>query len=105
MKTRIVGGAGILGSLLAAASFAQTPQVKSGRNIVDGTEWAQISVVSESAITPVPILEVECTLRDEHRSIRIVLVSGPLKPHQQRDFRSEERRVGKECRSRWSPYH
>src|SRR2546421_2992776 len=23
----------------------------------------------------------------------------------QRDVRSEERRVGKECRSRWSPYH
>ena|SRR5256885_16295229 len=22
-----------------------------------------------------------------------------------RDHRSEERRVGKECRSRWSPYH
>src|ERR1017187_2581425 len=22
-----------------------------------------------------------------------------------RSFRSEERRVGKECRSRWSPYH
>src|ERR1043165_5386484 len=22
-----------------------------------------------------------------------------------RDYRSEERRVGKECRSRWSPYH
>src|SRR3989442_15053670 len=22
-----------------------------------------------------------------------------------RDMRSEERRVGKECRSRWSPYH
>src|SRR2546426_8161837 len=22
-----------------------------------------------------------------------------------RHFRSEERRVGKECRSRWSPYH
>ena len=21
------------------------------------------------------------------------------------DLRSEERRVGKECRSRWSPYH
>ena len=27
--------------------------------------------------------------------------------HKQRGFvlRSEERRVGKECRSRWSPYH
>ena len=24
---------------------------------------------------------------------------------QQFDARSEERRVGKECRSRWSPYH
>ena len=23
----------------------------------------------------------------------------------QKEFRSEERRVGKECRSRWSPYH
>ena len=27
-----------------------------------------------------------------------------LRP-EQRDARSEERRVGKECRSRWSPYH
>ena len=25
--------------------------------------------------------------------------------HAREDFRSEERRVGKECRSRWSPYH
>ena len=24
---------------------------------------------------------------------------------QEVDYRSEERRVGKECRSRWSPYH
>ena len=27
-----------------------------------------------------------------------------FKPEQDQD-RSEERRVGKECRSRWSPYH
>src|SRR2546430_2998140 len=26
-------------------------------------------------------------------------------PARHRDGRSEERRVGKECRSRWSPYH
>ena len=25
--------------------------------------------------------------------------------HPKEEFRSEERRVGKECRSRWSPYH
>jgi len=28
-----------------------------------------------------------------------------LFPESLPDFRSEERRVGKECRSRWSPYH
>ena len=26
-------------------------------------------------------------------------------PQMRKDGRSEERRVGKECRSRWSPYH
>ena len=28
-----------------------------------------------------------------------------LTSHEQGASRSEERRVGKECRSRWSPYH
>src|SRR3989449_9532117 len=28
-----------------------------------------------------------------------------IKTHAKLDVRSEERRVGKECRSRWSPYH
>src|ERR1043166_5434114 len=30
---------------------------------------------------------------------------SPLTKCRYRAFRSEERRVGKECRSRWSPYH
>src|SRR5689334_24679495 len=33
------------------------------------------------------------------------LKSKPMPPFRLRVFRSEERRVGKECRSRWSPYH
>ena len=33
---------------------------------------------------------------DEHAEITVFERSG---------YRSEERRVGKECRSRWSPYH
>ena len=33
--------------------------------------------------------------------IQIVERKGAAKPQ----VRSEERRVGKECRSRWSPYH
>ena len=38
----------------------------------------------------------ECLQAKGNELIRI-LSQGPL--------RSEERRVGKECRSRWSPYH
>src|SRR2546426_5037827 len=34
-----------------------------------------------------------------HRPARVLLVRAGTVP------RSEERRVGKECRSRWSPYH
>ena len=36
-----------------------------------------------------------------HRLIVQILYSGGLRVSE----RSEERRVGKECRSRWSPYH
>ena len=35
----------------------------------------------------------------------LVIGSGPIIIGQAAEFRSEERRVGKECRSRWSPYH
>src|SRR2546429_5395821 len=33
------------------------------------------------------------------------VVGSLAKWHVRRERRSEERRVGKECRSRWSPYH
>ena len=33
------------------------------------------------------------------------LYAASLGEFEQRTTRSEERRVGKECRSRWSPYH
>src|SRR5256885_2748201 len=38
------------------------------------------------------------------RSLMVTLVAGPNAPAAFAT-RSEERRVGKECRSRWSPYH
>ena len=37
-------------------------------------------------------------------NLRIIVVAEPL-PSYRVPTRSEERRVGKECRSRWSPYH
>ena len=33
------------------------------------------------------------------------VMGGRLQDYHENDLRSEERRVGKECRSRWSPYH
>src|SRR2546429_7144896 len=39
----------------------------------------------------------------EHIALAEKLISEP--PKERFDRRSEERRVGKECRSRWSPYH
>ena len=41
------------------------------------------------------------------RNNKIFLSDFEVKPNQHGEviIRSEERRVGKECRSRWSPYH
>src|SRR2546430_14558373 len=49
-------------------------------------------------------------LRAIHLLVGTLLAAGgalALNQHWERelDARSEERRVGKECRSRWSPYH
>src|SRR2546422_2849861 len=35
----------------------------------------------------------------------VALRGSPVEQGLRNDARSEERRVGKECRSRWSPYH
>src|SRR2546425_12486458 len=48
---------------------------------------------------PLVFLWIRAFLGSQH-NIRIS-VGDPDDPH----LRSEERRVGKECRSRWSPYH
>ena len=43
-----------------------------------------------------PILQQADFYLEDHDKVGIVGLNGA---------RSEERRVGKECRSRWSPYH
>ena len=45
----------------------------------------------------------EQILKDIATLVSINSVEGA--PEEGAPYRSEERRVGKECRSRWSPYH
>ena len=42
---------------------------------------------------------------DRERGLVVIKPSGVAYETMKADDRSEERRVGKECRSRWSPYH
>ena len=41
----------------------------------------------------------------EFENVEVVVHKYPGNQAEQFNWRSEERRVGKECRSRWSPYH
>src|SRR3712207_3109244 len=49
-------------------------------------------------------LVVQLELADEQLAARVV-ADGHEDTRDRQLLRSEERRVGKECRSRWSPYH
>src|SRR3989442_4998468 len=60
---------------------------------------AEVDVDPETGIVRVPTIWIA---HDVGRSINSASVIGQVEGS---IYRSEERRVGKECRSRWSPYH
>ena len=45
---------------------------------------------------------ITCVVGIIYVIIRVAIIK---RNHLKVEWRSEERRVGKECRSRWSPYH
>src|SRR2546426_12825765 len=45
------------------------------------------------------------SLHELEAIFELATAQGYLPGLEMRELRSEERRVGKECRSRWSPYH
>ena len=64
-----------------------------------------LRVVEQQATERASLLErQERFLHDASHELRtpVTIARGHLEVHRRR---SEERRVGKECRSRWSPYH
>src|SRR2546430_17685245 len=49
------------------------------------------------------VLELSCIVVAGAAGLRLAM--AVIDPGRRKRSRSEERRVGKECRSRWSPYH
>ena len=66
-----------------------------GIHRVDADAEVQVRPLADGGEGTVEALVAGMNGKTEH-----VKVTGPLG-----EPRSEERRVGKECRSRWSPYH
>src|SRR5256885_13568067 len=101
------------------------PNIEEGTGSVGGTrlsavsaprhQWLEIVAMMSNPKKKAPDLvavDTEFLLPVESKSRLQCLVSGSSSSSRRRfripprpAARSEERRVGKECRSRWSPYH
>ena len=74
------------------------------------TEGERLLEVAQKSNVPI---DAPCSGNASCGKCRVRLVSGELdskitrhiSEEEYQNGRSEERRVGKECRSRWSPYH
>src|SRR5256885_11922707 len=74
----------------------------------DGIRDYKVTGVQTCALPIYEVLAVQPAVRVEGaaRLLRLVPVAAhDVAPDPGLADRSEERRVGKECRSRWSPYH
>ena len=96
-----VVNAGALELIEATAAAGTTRQAarKWWMGELSRTAKEQETALEDMAVTPAQIAELQ-GLVDSGR-LTDKLARQILKG----DDRSEERRVGKECRSRWSPYH
>ena len=111
--------AGVAGYVLKSDSLEMLVRVI--RAIAKGDDWLSPRVVeiliesvrssSSNQITLTPrekevlkLITMGC--KNSEIAERLVITVQTVKNHVSNIFnRSEERRVGKECRSRWSPYH
>ena len=90
---------GILGLVLAIMGLT-------GAILVHKESWLLLPHAGDARIADPAVIGAvtEKLLIAEPRAQSIIYANDRFGLHQLR-LRSEERRVGKECRSRWSPYH
>src|SRR5260370_36433349 len=77
------------------AWFNSEPAESSGLSTISTEEPSEIPARTEEIALPAVVTSAETEIGS--------IEQGEPMPHE--TTRSEERRVGKECRSRWSPYH
>ena len=73
-----------------------------------GSELVRVTANTDDAARAVPAIVAEVdvpVIGDFHYNGHLLLTKYPACARALAKYRSEERRVGKECRSRWSPYH
>src|SRR2546425_11628237 len=103
-----------LESVMRAYKFATTPPMEPVVIIADG--MLQEHPIDEDAKLAIPKLTLSTPPQGESGALReaakmlaaadsVVIIADRAARSEEGVRRSEERRVGKECRSRWSPYH
>src|SRR3712207_9212503 len=98
-------------TFIAGSALAQTLTigVRAGPESIDphytatGTHAEALKHVFDTLVWSGDQLQLEPALADSWKALD--QTTWEFKLHPGVKFRSEERRVGKECRSRWSPYH
>ena len=82
-------------------------EIQSNINIIGGGLIGAVTAYSLSKLGN-NVVVLEQNAKFNHKNIldkRTTAISEGTKKFLEEINRSEERRVGKECRSRWSPYH
>ena len=68
-------------------------------HLSSGINTTIVGLVGDTSVVDIDLIRALDIVSDVKR------VQEPYKNANRKSSRSEERRVGKECRSRWSPYH
>ena len=103
----VVGGA-MSGTVTVGTNGQGTISIPiAADNLTEGSETLTVTaqgqsasvVINDTSLTPQPTYTLSASVGtvQEGSSAQFLLATT--------NVRSEERRVGKECRSRWSPYH
>src|SRR3712207_621546 len=89
-----VGGGQVLGKLRKILGVRELPHFGRAVEIGAGTGYFSLNLLRAGVVEHATCIDISPGMLDTLRANAERL-----------GLRSEERRVGKECRSRWSPYH